>query len=294
MARHLNKISTWSSGFRPSPKSRLAPVLVLVALVLALALPRPAPAAVPAPAPSSSPGKILEDLHYQVDVWIWHDAVNAQVVFREVAPGRYRAEIDGRSQGLLSLITGNWRGRLTTDMEYSQDGLRPLVHKEISYKKGKKRVMEYRFNYAAKKVELWKQEGDGPAAKRWEADLTGPMYDPLTFFYNRRIKGQSLGEKGGENLRFQGIPYPKPDPITMRVVDKTSEGRKIMIEMGSRIYKDERSVVYAYLDNDGVPTKAWTQVGKFGNVDITLLPGGKRLNKEEVTKAPNKGRTGGS
>jgi hypothetical protein len=63
-----------------------------------------------------------------------------------------------------------------------------------------------------------------------------------------------------------------------------------MIEMGSRIYKDERNQVYAYLDNDGVPTKAWTQVGKFGNVDITLLPGGKRLNEEEVTKAPKQAK----
>ena len=53
-------------------------------------------------------------------------------------------------------------------------------------------------------------------------------------------------------------------------------------------------MVYAYLDNDGVPTKAWTQIGKFGNVDIILLPGGKRLNKEAVTKAPGPGRTGGS
>jgi hypothetical protein len=287
MARHLNKISMWFSDCGPSSGNRLALIIGFVALLLAFALPLSAPAAVPAPAPTSSPGNILEDLHYQVDVWIWHDAVNTQVVFREVAPGRYRAEVDGRSQGLLSLITGGWRGRLTTDMEYSQGWLKPLVYKEISYKKGKKRVMEYRFNYAAKKVELWKQEGDNPPAKRWEGDLNGPMYDPLTFFYNRRIKGQSLGEKGGENLRFQGIPYPKPDAITLRVGDKTSEGRKIMIEMGNRIYKDERSVVYAYLDNDGVPTKAWTQVGKFGNVDITLLPGGKRLNKTAVLKASN-------
>jgi hypothetical protein len=294
MARHLNKIRTCSFGCGPSPGSRLALIIGLVTLVLALALPLPAPATVPAPAPASSPGKILEDLRYQVDVWIWHDAVNAQVVFREVAPGRYRAEVDGRSQGLLSLITGGWRGRFATDMEYSQGGLKPLVYKEISYKKGKRRVMEYRFNYAAKKVELWKQEGDGAIAKRWEGDLTGPMYDPLTFFYNRRITGQSLGEKGGENLKFQGIPYPKADPIVLRVGDKTSEGRKIMLELGNRIHKDERSVVYAYLDKDGVPTKAWTQVGKFGNVDITLLPGGKRLNKAEVTKTPQQAHAGGN
>jgi hypothetical protein len=286
MAHHLKTISKKSSGLKPARKSRLALVLGLVALALALALPRPAPAAVPAPAPTSSPGKVLEDLHYQVDVWIWRDALQAQVLFREMGPGRYRAEVDGQTQGLMSLITGNWKGKLSSDMEYSQGGLRPLVYREISYKKGKKRVMEYRFNYAAKKVELWKQEGDGAMAKRWEATLTGPMYDPLTFFYNRRVAGKPLGEKGGENLKFQGIPYPKPDEIKLRVGDKTSEGRKIMLELGNRIYKDERSQVYAYLDNEGVPTKAWTQVGKFGNVDITLLPGGKRLRKEEITKAP--------
>ena len=67
-----------------------------------------------------------------------------------------------------------------------------------------------------------------------------------------------------------------------------------MIDMGSFIYKDERSVVYAYLDNDGVPTKAWTQVGKFGNVDITLLPGGKRLNKADVTKTSQQAQGGGN
>jgi hypothetical protein len=280
MAPHRKTISIRFSGSGPGLRGRLALFLGLITLILALALPLPAPAS------TSAPGKILENLHYQVDVWIWRDALQAQVVFREMGPGRYRAEIDGHTQGLMSLITGNWQGRLSTDMEYSQGGLKPLVYREISYKKGKKRVMEYRFNYAQKKVELWKQEGDGAMTKRWESNLTGPMYDPLTFFYNRRLTGKPLGEKGGENLKFQGIPYPKPDQITLRVGDKTSEGRKIMLELGNRIYKDERSQVYAFLDAEGVPTKAWTQVGKFGNVDITLLPGGKRLKKEDVTKAP--------
>jgi hypothetical protein len=173
---------------------------------------------------------------------------------------------------------------LSTDMETSQGELRPLVYREISYKRGKKRVMEYRFNYAQKKVELWKQEGSGPMTKHWETTLTGPMYDPLTFFYNRRLAGKPLGAEGGANVKFQGIPYPKQDQITMRVGEKTSQGRKIMLEMGNRINKDERSQVYAYIDADGVPTKAQTQIMKFGNVDITLLPGGKRLKKEEVAK----------
>lgn len=277
MAISVKKISKWAIAPEYPGWSQWA--LLLSLFILALSLSAPAPAA------SSSPGKVLEELNYQVDVFIWREALKAKVVFREAGPGRYRAELDGRSQGLLSLLTGNWQGRLSTDMEYAQGKLQPLVYREISYKQGKKRVMEYRFDYAQKKVELWKQEGDDAMTKRWESALTGPMYDPLTFFYNRRLTGAAVGEKGGESVKFQGIPYPKPDEITMRVGEQTEEGRTIMLEMGNRLFKDERSQVYAVLDSDGVPTKVWTQVMKFGNVDIKLLPGGKRLNKTEMTKS---------
>ena len=281
MGTKLQKISGGASGPSYPGWSRVALVLTFLVLVLALAWPMPVPAA------EAGLGKVLEELHYQVDVWVWQDAVRAKLVFREVGPGRYRADLDGQSQGLMSMLSGNWQGSLSTEMEYSQKRLQPLVYREVSNKKGKKRVMEYRFNYAQKKVELWKSDDRGTMAKRWETSLTGPMYDPLTFFYNRRLTGASLGEKGGESVKFQGIPYPKPDEITLRVGDKTDEGRKIMLELGNRLFKDERSQVYAILDPEGVPTKAWTQVMKFGNVDIKLLPGGKRLNKEEVTGAPS-------
>jgi len=266
---------------QPNPSRKIRLTLVAVLLLLVLALPDLA-----AVQDTREMGKVLEELHYQVDVWVWRDAVDTKVRFLEVGPGRYQAEIDGRTQGLLSLITGNWKGRMSSEMEYSQGKLQPLVYREISYRKGKKRVMEYRFNYAQKKVELWKQEGDEPPVKKWESALTGPIYDPLTFFYNRRVTGATFDEKGGENIKFHGIPYPKEDEITLRVGDKTPEGRKIMLELGNRIFKDERSQVFAYLDAEGVPTKAWTQVLKFGTVDIKLLPGGKRLKREEIKAAP--------
>ena len=261
---------------------------LLLLVALALTVPMPAPAATPTPAVAPQVGKVLEELRYRVDVWIWRDAINAKVIFREVAPGRYRAELNGQTQGFLSLVTGNWRGALSTEMEYSQGGLRPLVYREISKKRGKNKLMEYRFDYAHNKVELWKSDQDNTLKKKWETTLKGPMYDPLTFFYNRRLTGKSLGEKGGESVEFQGIPYPKPDNIVLRVGDKTPQGRKIMLELGNRIFKGERSQVYAYLDSEGVPTKAWTQVLKFGNIDIELLPGGKRLDKQKMTAPQNR------
>lgn len=282
-----------SSEPRPVGWARFALIWGLVLLVaLAFTFPVPAPATTPAPAALPQVGKVLEELRYRVDVWIWQEAINAKVIFQEVAPGRYRAELNGETQGFLSLVTGNWRGALLTEMEYSQGRLKPLVYREISKKRGKNKLMEYRFDYDQNKVELWKSDKDNKLTKKWETTLKGPMYDPLTFFYNRRLTGKPLGEKGGETVKFQGIPYPKPDDIVLRVGDKTQQGRKIMLELGNRIFKGERSQVYAYLDSEGVPTKAWTQVLKFGNVDIKLLPGGKRLDKKKVTDLVDQARAG--
>jgi hypothetical protein len=279
---HRPQLSGWA---------RLALVWGIVLLVLlAFTLPMPAPAATPAPASAPSVGKVLEELRYRVDIWIWREAIKAKVIFQEVAPGRYRAELSGDSQGFLSLITGNWQGILSSEMEYSQGKLKPLIYREVSKRRGKNRVMEYRFDYAKNKVELWKSGRNNTMTKKWEGTLKGPMYDPLTFFYNRRLTGKPLGDKGGENLKLQGIPYPKPDPIVLRVGGKTPQGRKIMLEMGNRVFKGERSQVYAYLDSEGVPTKAWTHVLKFGKVDILLLPGGKRLDKQKVTDVVDQAR----
>ena len=275
-----------SFGLRPLGWARFALTCSLVLLLaLALTFPEPAPAATPAPAAAPQVGKVLEELRYRVDVWIWRDAINAKVIFQEVAPGRYRAELKGQTQGFLSLVTGNWRGALLTEMEYSQGRLKPLVYREISIKRGKDKLMEYRFDYAQNKVELWKSDQDDTLKKKWETTLKGPMYDPLTFFYNRRLTGKPLGEKGGETVKFQGIPYPEPDEIVLRVGHDTPQGRKIMLELGNRVFKGERSQVYAYLDSEGVPTKAWTKVLKFGDIGIELVPGGKRLNRKAVAQA---------
>ncbi len=272
--------------------------LILVwALVLLIFLPFTSPELVPAatPAPSYCPpaGKVLEELQYRVDVWVWREALNAKMIFQEIAPGRYLAELTGSTQGFLSLVTGNWGGALSTEMKYSQGKLQPLVYREISQKRGKNKLMEYRFDYANNKVELWKSDKDNKLTKKWEGKLKGTMYDPLTFFYNRRLAGKPLGSKGGETLKFQGIPYPEPDEIVLRVGDKSPQGRKIMLELDNRIFKGERSQVYAYLDSEGVPTKAWTKVLAFGDINIELLPGSKRLNKQEVTQTLDQARAAG-
>ena len=138
-------------------------------------------------------------------------------------------------------------------------------------------------------VELFKWDSDKKVlTKRWQTELNGPMYDALSFYYNQRVKGMSFG-KQGETLKFQGIPYPKPEDIILRIGPDTPQGRKIMVTLDNRIFENERNQVYAFLDQDGVATEAWTNVLRFGRITSKLLPGGKRLNNGEVR--PNKAGT---
>lgn len=242
---------------------------------------------------SSAPGKkapgaageVLEDLRYQVDVWILKDAIDTRITFKRLDTKRYKAEIKGQAQGLLGLISGQWRGNYSTEMVLSQGKFLPVVYREESQHRNKKHLNEYRFDYEKKVVELYKwDKGKKALTKRWQTELSGPMYDALTFYYNQRLVGMSFG-KQGETLKFQGIPYPKPEDIVLRIGADSPEGRKIMVTLDNRIFENERNQVYAFLDKDGVPTEAWTNVLKFGRITGKLLPGGKRLKNGAVASA---------
>jgi hypothetical protein len=226
-------------------------------------------------------GEVLEDLRYQVAVWLFPDAIAARVTFKRLEPGRYRAEVHGKAQGLLGFISGGWQGVYATDMLYAEGKLLPVLYREESQNRGKKNLNEYRFDYRNKVVELYKWDHDKQVlTKRWENPLHEPMYDALTFYYNQRLDGMVF-QKGGDILRFQGIPYPGPEDIILRIGPDTPQGRKIMITLDNRIFENERNEVYAFLDKDGVATEAWTNVLRFGKVSGKLLPGGKRLNNGE-------------
>jgi len=284
MANKMHRTKKGAGGPKQSRRIRRLAVLSLgVLALLVFMVPELARTAQPSrPAVSSLQSrKVLEELNYQVDVWLWRHAVKGRVEFKELAPGRYRAEVRGTTQGFLAFISGNWNGRLSTEMQLTDGKLLPIIYREESQSRGQKKLSEYRFDYAQGKVELWKLKTDKTMEKRWETTFTEPMYDPLTFFYSRRLTGKPIG-KGGETLKFQGIPYPRPDEIVLRVGTATPEGRKVMLDLESRIFKDERTQLYAFINNEGIPTKAWTRVLMFGNIDIKLLSKGKRLKKEEV------------
>ncbi len=218
----------------------------------------------------------MEDLHFRVEYLVWKDVARAQLTLKSLGAGRYQAEISGEPQGLLKALTGQRRDTYQTEMVCREGKLLPLVYREESRKKGKRSLKEYRFNYGEGRLELWQwKEGHGLIYK-WHTALNGPVYDPLSAFYNCRL-GLLGPIKEGQTFKVTGIPYPKPEEIEVRIGPETESGRKIMIAINNQAFADNRGVVFAYLDRDRVPKQAWTSA-RVGTISGELLPGGRALD----------------
>ena len=139
-------------------RSRLAGVLpFLVLLLLGLGPPRPPAMAAPA---------LLEELHYRMEVLSLQDAARVKLTLNRQGPGRFTAEIIGETQGLIKLLSGGQRERLQTEMVWRNQRLLPLIYREESWRGKKRRLKEYRFDYAQGRLELWEwHEGKGLVEK---------------------------------------------------------------------------------------------------------------------------------
>ncbi|MGA8571111.1 MAG: DUF3108 domain-containing protein [Desulfobaccales bacterium] len=249
--------------------------LLVLAAVAALALQAWPGAAAPA---AVVQGQLLEDLNFRVEFLLWKDVAQARLTLTSLGPGRYRVELSGEPQGLMKAFTGQRRDSYQTEMIWRGGKLVPLVYREESRKNHKRYLKEYRFNYEKGELELWQWKEDrGVMMLKWHTALNGPIQDPLSAFYNYRL-GLLGPIKEGETLRLEGIPYPKPEEIDVRIGPKTEWGRKVMVSINNHAFVNDRGTVFAYLDASRVPTKAWTDVLKMGTISGELLPGGKPLN----------------
>jgi hypothetical protein len=220
--------------------------------------------------PAWAAPKVLEDLHYQLAVLVWPDAATIRVTLKDQGRGRLMAEALGETKGFIKLISGNHRERLQTEMIWRQGRLAPLLYREESWRHGKHRLNEYRFDYARSRLVLWQlQEGKG-LRKKWETTLHEQVYDPLSAFYNCRLK--LLGPtREGETGTIPGIPYPRPETLEVRLGPETKDGRQAMVSLVNPVFDESRGVVFAMIDAERVPQRAWTTV--FGiNVTGELLP----------------------
>jgi hypothetical protein len=249
---------------------RLAGVLLFLVLVLAIGLGPPQPPAMAAPA-------LLEDLHYRIEVLSLQNAARVALTLKRLGPGRYAAEIIGEPQGLITLLSGGQRERLQTEMVWRNHRLLPLIYREESWRGKKHRLKEYRFDYSRGRLELWESRDGKALAKKWHTGLADQVYDPLSAFYNCRL-GILGPTREGETSTIQGIPYPQPDAMEVRLGGESKDGRQVMLSLINPVFQDSRGVVFANVDKQWVPHQAWTTVSGI-TVRGLLLP-------ESVIMAP--------
>ncbi len=265
--------------------------LLLLALAAALAL-QAWPGA-PAPA-AMAQGQLLEDLNFRVEYLLWKEVAQARLTLTSLGPGRYRAELSGEPLGLMRTLAGPRRDSYQTEMIWRDGKYAPLVYREEVRKKNKRYLKEYRFDYEKGQLELWQWKEDrGVMVRKLHTSLKGPIQDPLSAFYNYRL-GLLGPLKEGEAIRMEGIPYPQPEEIEVRIGPETEWGRKVMISLNNQAFANDRGTVFAYLDGSRVPRKAWTDVLNMGTISGELLPGGKPLHgalpEMAGTAAPAAGR----
>ena len=110
---------------------------------------------------------------------------------------------------------------------------------------------------------------DGVLTLKWETELTEPIYDPISAFYNFRMGG--LGEvKGGDTITVAGIPYPQPETIIIRIGLQEPGNRQATVTIRNRPFENEVGLVHIRFDDDLVPLSAWTRVLQFGKLSGRL------------------------
>ncbi len=240
--------------------------LLLIFLLLPLAL-------APAPVAAAAAPAVRENLQYQVSLGPWDDVARVNLIFTEVAPGRYLAEFSGAAQGMWRLLSRWLPERYQTEMVYRDGRLQPLVYREEFINKGQHVVKEYRFDYARRRLTLWRQADSRPRVKKWEVPLKGPVYDLLTLFYNVRL-GAFGPLPGGASLRVAVLPTPEPQEMVFRIGLVTDKGRQVMLDY----HMPESSTAdqyFIFLNPAHVPTQAWTRVIFFGKLMGRLLNPGE-------------------
>jgi hypothetical protein len=218
-----------------------------------------------------------EDLVYQVSLGPWDDVAKVHLVLKELEPGHYLAEFSGAAQGMWRLLSRYLPERYQSEMVYREGRLKPLVYREEFMDKGQHWVKEYRFDYEHRHLTLRRQIDGGEWVKKWEVPLTEPVYDLLSLFYNVRIG--ALGTlRGGANVRVAVLPSPKPQELIFRIGEIAEPGLKVMLNYRPPDSPTEDHY-FIFLNPQGVPTLAWTQVTFFGKLAGRLLNPGQ-IKKE--------------
>jgi hypothetical protein len=245
--------------------SRLAGALPVVVFLLLIQLWLPGPPAMAAPA-------LLEELHYRLEVLTWQDAARVRLTLNRVGPEHFEAEIIGEAMGIFKSLSAGQRERLQTEMVWRHHQLLPLIYREESLRRGKRRLKEYRFDYDKGQLALWEWHAGKGLTKKWQTDLATQVYDPLSAFYNIRL-GIIKPNRAGETNAIPAIPYPRPGNMEVRLATTPDSHLKAMVSLVNPLFQGSRGQIFAYVDYRLVPQQIWTTISGI-TIRGMLLPGG--------------------
>ena len=244
---------------------RPAAALPFLSLLLVIQLWLPGPPAMAAPA-------LLEELSYRLEVLTWQDAARVRLTLHRVGPGRYEAEIVGEAMGIFKSLSAGQRERLQTEMVWRHQQLLPLIYREESLRRGKRRLKEYRFDYDKCQLALWEWHAGKGLMKKWQTELATQVYDPLSAFYNIRL-GILKPNQAGETNAIPAIPYPRPGNMEVGLAPAPNSQLKAMVSLVNPLFQGSRGQIFAYVDQRLVPQQIWTTISGI-TIRAMLLPGG--------------------
>lgn len=232
----------------------------------------------------------LEDLQYRLSLGFFEDVARVHLRLYRVGPDRYRARFAGAAQGAWQLLKKWLPESYESEMALEAGKLKPLLYREKFFSKGKHISKEYRFDYARGVLEVWRGVDGREPVKDWQGPLQGPVYDPLTLFYNLRLG--AIGPVGpGRTLKVALIPTPEPRELVLNVGPETAQGCKVMVTVRSGPGKED-GPYFIFSNPQKVPLLAWLRVLVFGKLSGELLNPGE-IMKEGLAPSSQLSRRSG-
>jgi len=186
------------------------------------------------PLAAETPGSAIgeyyqgEVMKYDIDFWIFSRVGEGIATFRSLGDGKYEAFHEGKTLGLVGLVTRHRRdvyrsvmgtinnGRRLIPLRFEEDVIiGPMIRKRTTV-----------FDYAARKVTIETQKEGG--IRREEVEIPyGILYDdPMTAFYNFRFGVYGKVEPG-KIFIIRTVPRKEsPQPIRLTVASKKEEEQK--------------------------------------------------------------------
>jgi len=169
-----------------------------------------------------------EVMKYDIDFWIFSRVGEGIATFRSLGDGRYEAFHEGKTLGLVGLVTRHRRDVYRSVMGTINNGRRliPLRFEEDVVIGPKVRKRTTVFDYAARKVTIETQKEEGISKEEVEIPY-GTLYDdPMTAFYNFRFGVYGKVEPG-KIFTIRTVPRKEsPQPIRLTVASRKEEEQK--------------------------------------------------------------------